>query len=159
MMGLSRQKHQRAWEPWAILTLFCLAGVRQLLTDAHTHSPFRHKAYEIHMTADFTKENNKRRKAFLSLRPRLHQLEVKCGLFEPVRMWITKNGQPKDCYDSEDLRLFLDGLTTTVMDVTPSIPPSEPREDYLGTLSSYTPVDGCNSGNGTSRHRGRDLRD
>ncbi|KAJ1213434.1 hypothetical protein NDU88_001071 [Pleurodeles waltl] len=40
----------------------------------------------IRMTADFSKETSERRKAFLALRPRLRQLEIKFGLFEPARM-------------------------------------------------------------------------
>ncbi|KAJ1218129.1 hypothetical protein NDU88_005712 [Pleurodeles waltl] len=96
-----------------------------MLMEARTHSPFHHDDYEIHITADFSKETNDHRKAFLALQPCLHQLEVKYGLFELARMWIPKTGQSKDVYDPEDLRLFLDRLTTTAMDMTPSIPPSE----------------------------------
>ncbi|KAJ1099425.1 hypothetical protein NDU88_004526 [Pleurodeles waltl] len=81
---------------------------RQLLQAARTHSPFRMEGYDIHITADYSKDTNERRKAFLALRPRLRQLEVKYGLFDPARMWVTKNGVFKDFYDPEDLRLFLD---------------------------------------------------
>ncbi|KAJ1107365.1 hypothetical protein NDU88_004756 [Pleurodeles waltl] len=97
--------------------------------EAHTHGPFRHDDYEIRITADFLKETNDRCKAFLALRPRLRQLEVKYDLFEPAHMWIPKNGQSKDFYNLEDLRLFLDGLTTTPMDMTPSVARSKLGED------------------------------
>ncbi|KAJ1186521.1 hypothetical protein NDU88_003302 [Pleurodeles waltl] len=125
--------------------------------EAHSHGLFRHKDYEICIAADFSKETNEHRKAFLSLRPRVRQLEIKYDLFEPAQMWITKNGQSKDFYNPEDLCLFLDGLTATAMDLNPSIPPFKLLEDSLGTLSSYTSADGRNSGDSTSRHRGRDL--
>ncbi|KAJ1138187.1 hypothetical protein NDU88_004578 [Pleurodeles waltl] len=58
-----------------------------------------------------------RRKAFLALRPSLRQLEVKFGLFEPARMWITKNNVSKDFYDPIDLRLYLDSLSVRPMDM------------------------------------------
>ncbi|KAJ1088899.1 hypothetical protein NDU88_002053 [Pleurodeles waltl] len=79
----------------------------------------------ILMTADFSKETSERRKAFLALRPRLRQLEMKVGLFEPARMWITKNNVSKDFYDPEDLRFFLDILQTRPLDnATPLQPQS-----------------------------------
>ncbi|KAJ1218552.1 hypothetical protein NDU88_006130 [Pleurodeles waltl] len=68
------------------------------------------------MTADFSKEISERRKAFLALRPHLRQLEVKFGLFEPARMWITKNNVSKDFYDPIDLSLYLDSLSDRPMD-------------------------------------------
>ncbi|KAJ1107366.1 hypothetical protein NDU88_004757 [Pleurodeles waltl] len=130
------------------------------LTDTHrtsTHGPFRRDDYEIGITADFSKETNDHRKPFFALQPRLCQLEVKYGLFQLDCMWITKYGQSKDFYNLEDLCLFLDGLTTTSMDMTTSIPPSELGEDCSGTPSLHTSMDGCNSSDGTARHRGRDL--
>ncbi|KAJ1146021.1 hypothetical protein NDU88_012303 [Pleurodeles waltl] len=45
--------------------------VRLLLMEARTHGLFRHQDHEICIAADFSKETNDRRKAFLSLRPRL----------------------------------------------------------------------------------------
>ncbi|KAJ1217521.1 hypothetical protein NDU88_005115 [Pleurodeles waltl] len=129
--------------------------VRQLLTEAHSHGPFHHEDYGIHIAADFSKESNERRKAILSLRPHLRQLEVKYDLSEQAHMWITKNGQSKDFYDTEDLRLVLDGLTATAMNLTLQILPNELLEDPLGTLSSHTSSDGSNSGDGTSRQRQR----
>ncbi|KAJ1215648.1 hypothetical protein NDU88_003256 [Pleurodeles waltl] len=141
-------------------TIACLlrhTRVRQLLTEACSHGPFRHEYYKIRISADFSKETNECCKAFLSLRPCLCQLEVKYGLYGPAHMWLTKKGQSKGFYDMEDMHLFLDGLMATAMDLNPSILPSELLEDPLGTQSSYTPEDGCNSGDGMSRHRGRDL--
>ncbi|KAJ1203542.1 hypothetical protein NDU88_007327 [Pleurodeles waltl] len=75
--------------------------------EAHTHGPFRHDDYEICIAADFSKETNDRRKAFLALRPCFHLLEVKYGLFGPARMWITKNRQSKAFYNPEDLTSLL----------------------------------------------------
>ncbi|KAJ1096057.1 hypothetical protein NDU88_001204 [Pleurodeles waltl] len=83
---------------------------RQLLQAARMLGPFRSGALEIRFSADFSKETAERRKAFLSLRTRLCHLDVKFGLFEPARMWITKNGESRNFYDPEDLRVFLDGL-------------------------------------------------
>ncbi|KAJ1171723.1 hypothetical protein NDU88_003581 [Pleurodeles waltl] len=97
------------------------------------------EGYEIRMTADFSKETSDRRKALLALRPRLHQLEVKYGLFKPARMWTTKNGVSKDFYDPEDLRLFLESLQTQYMDtITPTWPQelSTERQCALPRLSS-----------------------
>ncbi|KAJ1097667.1 hypothetical protein NDU88_002784 [Pleurodeles waltl] len=64
---------------------------QQLLKKARMQGPFRKNDCQIRMTANFSKETSERRKAFLALRPRLRQLEIKFGLFEPARMWITKN--------------------------------------------------------------------
>ncbi|KAJ1215360.1 hypothetical protein NDU88_002969 [Pleurodeles waltl] len=76
------------------------------------------------MSADFAKETSECRRAFLALRPRLRQMEVKFGLFEPARMWITKNSMSKNIYDPEDLRFFLDGLSH--MDTSTPNPPRDP---------------------------------
>ncbi|KAJ1182160.1 hypothetical protein NDU88_007354 [Pleurodeles waltl] len=83
---------------------------RQLLQAARMQGPLRSGALEIRLSADFSKETAELRKAFLSLRTRLHHLDVKFGLFEPARMWITKNGESQNFYNPEDLRAFLDGL-------------------------------------------------
>ncbi|KAJ1117891.1 hypothetical protein NDU88_006087 [Pleurodeles waltl] len=99
----------------------------------HTHGPFHHDDYEIRITADFSKETNDCCKAFLVLRPHLCQLEVKYGLFERACMWISKSGQSKNLYNVKGLGLFLDGLTTIAMDITPSIPPSELGDDCSRT--------------------------
>ncbi|KAJ1143352.1 hypothetical protein NDU88_009661 [Pleurodeles waltl] len=59
---------------------------RQLLQAARSHGTFLMDGLEIRLTADFSKETSERRRAFLALRPRLRQMEVKYGLFEPARM-------------------------------------------------------------------------
>ncbi|KAJ1218171.1 hypothetical protein NDU88_005754 [Pleurodeles waltl] len=64
---------------------------RQILQAARNHGPFQIDQHYIRITADYSKETNERRKAFLALRPRLRQLEMKYGLFDPARMWVTKN--------------------------------------------------------------------
>ncbi|KAJ1088870.1 hypothetical protein NDU88_002024 [Pleurodeles waltl] len=63
---------------------------RQILQTARNHGPFRIDQHDIRITADYSKETNERRKAFLALRPWLRQLEIKYGLFDPARMWVTK---------------------------------------------------------------------
>ncbi|KAJ1206644.1 hypothetical protein NDU88_002046 [Pleurodeles waltl] len=83
---------------------------RQILQVARSHGPFRVDQHDIRITADYSKETNERRKAFLALRPRLRQLEMKYGLFDPARMWVTKNGVSKAFYNPEELRLFLDSF-------------------------------------------------
>ncbi|KAJ1202683.1 hypothetical protein NDU88_006480 [Pleurodeles waltl] len=83
---------------------------------ARSHSPFRIDQHEIRITADYSNETNERRKAFLALRPRLHKLEMKYGLFDPARMRVTKNGVSKDFYNPDELRLFLDSFQPQPMD-------------------------------------------
>ncbi|KAJ1210102.1 hypothetical protein NDU88_005470 [Pleurodeles waltl] len=64
---------------------------RQLLQIARTHGPCQMDGQEIRMprmTTDFSKETSEHRKAFLALRPRLRQLEVKYGLPPPLS-WAT----------------------------------------------------------------------
>ncbi|KAJ1133230.1 hypothetical protein NDU88_011527 [Pleurodeles waltl] len=89
---------------------------RQILQVARNHGPFRIDQHEIRITADYSKETNERRKAFLALRPRLRKLEMKYGLFDPARMWVTKNGVSKDFYNPDELRLFLDSFQSQPMD-------------------------------------------
>ncbi|KAJ1151855.1 hypothetical protein NDU88_004634 [Pleurodeles waltl] len=55
---------------------------RQLLQPARTQGPLRLGTLEIRLSADFSKETADRRRAFLSLRPRLRHLDVKFGLFD-----------------------------------------------------------------------------
>ncbi|KAJ1138487.1 hypothetical protein NDU88_004870 [Pleurodeles waltl] len=83
---------------------------RQLLQTARVQGPLWLGTLEIRLSADFSKETVDRQRAFLSLRPRLRHLHVKFGLFEPARMWITKNGESQTFIDPEDLRTFLDRL-------------------------------------------------
>ncbi|KAJ1150947.1 hypothetical protein NDU88_003734 [Pleurodeles waltl] len=84
---------------------------RRLISTACSQGPFRADGYEIHITADFSKETNECLKKFLALRPHLCQLEVKYGLFELARVWTTKNSPSQKFYNPEDVRLYLDDLT------------------------------------------------
>ncbi|KAJ1152714.1 hypothetical protein NDU88_005489 [Pleurodeles waltl] len=117
-----------------IACLLHYAQTRQLLQASRNHGPFRMEKYEIHITADYSKDTNECRKAFLALRPRLRQLEMKYSLFDPARIWVTKNGLAKDFYNPEDLRLILDSFQYQPMD---SITLTQPQ-DTLGD-NSYTP--------------------
>ncbi|KAJ1169857.1 hypothetical protein NDU88_001745 [Pleurodeles waltl] len=86
--------------------------------------PFWSGTLEIRLSADFSKETAERRKAFLSLRTHLRHLDVKFSIFEPARMWITKNGESGNFYGPEDLRTFLEGLQdqTQSMEMTAQTP-------------------------------------
>ncbi|KAJ1145957.1 hypothetical protein NDU88_012240 [Pleurodeles waltl] len=92
---------------------------------------------EIRMTADFSKETSERRRAFLALQPHLRQLEVKYRLFEPARMWITKNGVSKDFYDPKELRVFLEGLQPQTQSMDIALPTRS--QDLPGTAREDTP--------------------
>ncbi|KAJ1083096.1 hypothetical protein NDU88_003256 [Pleurodeles waltl] len=45
---------------------------------------------------------------------------MKYGLFDPPRMWATKNGVSKDFYNPKELRLFLDSFQSQPKDSTNS---------------------------------------
>ncbi|KAJ1089942.1 hypothetical protein NDU88_003082 [Pleurodeles waltl] len=108
-LGLKRQNGKD--RPRPIIACFFRHGqVRQLLQLSRRQGPLWLGPLEIRLSADFSKETADRRRAFLSLRPRLRHLDVKFGLFEPARMWITKNGESRTFYDPEDLKSFLEGL-------------------------------------------------
>ncbi|KAJ1093825.1 hypothetical protein NDU88_006916 [Pleurodeles waltl] len=92
--------------------------VRQLLMVAFARGLFKTNGYEIRIPGEFSRESHERRKGLLALRPKLRQLEVKYGLFDPARLWTTKNGVSKNVYDPEDLRLYLDNLQSLSMDTT-----------------------------------------
>ncbi|KAJ1126874.1 hypothetical protein NDU88_005280 [Pleurodeles waltl] len=130
---------------------------RQLLQIARKHGPFRVDKYEVRIMAYYSKDTNERRKAFLALRPRLRQLEMKYGLFDPARMWVTKNGVSKDFYNPEDLRLFLDSFQYQTKDPAISNRLQDTMED-----DSHIPSPGLEKG-GMDRYnpdncpRGRDL--
>ncbi|KAJ1124201.1 hypothetical protein NDU88_002662 [Pleurodeles waltl] len=102
----------------------------QLLQTARTQGLLRSGNLEIWMSADFSKETAYRRKAFLSFRTQLRRLEVKIGLFEPARMWITKNGESRNVYDPEELRRFLEGLPVHGNDRPPPSALAEPTPEY-----------------------------
>ncbi|KAJ1206399.1 hypothetical protein NDU88_001804 [Pleurodeles waltl] len=105
---------------------------RQILQAARNHGPLRIGQYDIRITADYSKDTNERRKAFLALRPQLHQLEMKYGLFDPARMWVTKNEISKDFYNLEELSLFLDSLQHQPMDSISTSRPLDVTEDDEG---------------------------
>ncbi|KAJ1181103.1 hypothetical protein NDU88_006313 [Pleurodeles waltl] len=91
-LGPKRQDRKGCPRP-LIACMLCHGQTRQLLQTAQTQGPLRLGTLEIRLSADFSRETAERRRAFLSLRPRLHHLNVKFGLFKPARMWITKNGE------------------------------------------------------------------
>ncbi|KAJ1097808.1 hypothetical protein NDU88_002925 [Pleurodeles waltl] len=132
---------------------------RQILQVARNHGPFRIDQHEIRITADYSKETNKRRKAFLALRPRLRKLEMKYGLFDPARMWVTKNGVSKDFYNPDELRLFLDSFQSQPMD---SYNTDSEHDIVGGSDRAETPHSGIEKvktalhDTGAS-HRGRDM--
>ncbi|KAJ1090390.1 hypothetical protein NDU88_003523 [Pleurodeles waltl] len=67
-----------ASRPCLIISCLLQHGqARQLFQAARTHGPFRIDGYDVRMTADYSKDTNECRKAFLALRLRLHQLEMK----------------------------------------------------------------------------------
>ncbi|KAJ1100937.1 hypothetical protein NDU88_006012 [Pleurodeles waltl] len=70
---------------------------RQILQAASSHGPFRIGQHDIRITADYSKDTNERRKAFLARRPRIRQLEMKYGLFD-----LQECGSPK----TENPRIF-----------------------------------------------------
>ncbi|KAJ1090169.1 hypothetical protein NDU88_003304 [Pleurodeles waltl] len=120
-----------------------------------THGPCLWGGQEIWITADFSKETSTHRRAVLALRPRLCQKEVKFGLFELARMWVTKTGVSQNYYEPEDLRSFLDSLQhmdtsvslspqdfhTTGQNVLPKDPP-QGRWDQTGILQFLLPENG-----------------
>ncbi|KAJ1202679.1 hypothetical protein NDU88_006476 [Pleurodeles waltl] len=118
---LSPKRQDGKGRPRPIIACMLRHGqARQLLQTARTQGPLRLDTLEVRLSADFSRETAERRRAFLSLRPRLLHLNVKFGLFEPARMWITKNRESRTFYDREDLRMFLEGLhdTSQTMETT-----------------------------------------
>ncbi|KAJ1127403.1 hypothetical protein NDU88_005805 [Pleurodeles waltl] len=108
---------------------------RQILETARKQGPFRIGQHDIRITADYSKDTNERRKAFLALRPRLRQMGMKFGLFDPARMWITNNSISKDFYNPDELSLFLDSFQHQPMDSTnPDCSQDTGRENEGGGL-------------------------
>ncbi|KAJ1211482.1 hypothetical protein NDU88_006842 [Pleurodeles waltl] len=132
---------------------------RQILQVARNHGPFRIDQHEIRITTDYSKETNERRKAFLALRPRLRKLEMKYGLFDPARMWVTKNGVSKDFYNPDKLRLFLDSFQSQPMD---SLYTDSEHDIVGGSDRVETPHSGMEKTKAAlydtgASHRGRDM--
>ncbi|KAJ1214837.1 hypothetical protein NDU88_002448 [Pleurodeles waltl] len=130
---------------------------RQILQAARSHGPFRIGQYDIRITADYSKDTNEPRKAFLALRPRFHQLEIKYGLFDPARMLVTKNEVSKDFYNPEELRLFLDSFQHQPMDPTTSTRPQDASGDDSGISPPGSERGGMDRYDTDNCPRGRDL--
>ncbi|KAJ1110777.1 hypothetical protein NDU88_008123 [Pleurodeles waltl] len=156
LLGIPKNKRVQTPSP-IIACLLRHTQTRQLLQAARAHGPFRVNKYDVRITADYSKDTNERRKAFLTLRLRLRQLEMKHGLFDPARMWVTKNGVSRDFYNPEDLRLFLDSFQTQTKDPATLNRSQDTMED-----DGHIPSSGLEKGN-TDRYgpdncpRGRDL--
>ncbi|KAJ1139156.1 hypothetical protein NDU88_005533 [Pleurodeles waltl] len=156
-LGLKRQNGQD--RPRPIIACFLRHGqVRQLLQMSRRQGPLRLGPLEIRLSADFSKETADRRRAFLSFRPRLCHLDVKFGLFEPARMWITKNGESRTFYDPEDLKSFLEGLhdPTQSMELTTQSP-QDTQNQTRGMGQSEIALDTDGRPTTDPQTRGRDL--
>ncbi|KAJ1204180.1 hypothetical protein NDU88_007961 [Pleurodeles waltl] len=156
-LGLKRQNGQD--RPRPIIACFLRHGqVRQLLQLSRRQGPLRLGPLEIRLSADFSKETADRRRAFLSFRPCLRHLDVKFGLFEPARMWITKNGESRTFYDPEDLKSFLEGLhdPTQSMELTTQ-PPQDTQNQTREMGQSEIALDTDGRPTTDPQTRGRDL--
>ncbi|KAJ1158356.1 hypothetical protein NDU88_011047 [Pleurodeles waltl] len=150
---LGPKRQDEALRPSPIIACLLRHGQdHQLLLAGRAHGPFWAEGYEMRITADFSKETNDCQKVFLGLRPQLCQLEMKHGLFELARIWITHNGISKDVYEPEDLRLFLDGLVPQSVDTNTRPGLSTLRNDriHLLTLGVHHPIQP--PWRGTGRH-------
>ncbi|KAJ1210427.1 hypothetical protein NDU88_005791 [Pleurodeles waltl] len=114
---------------------------------------------KVRLTAEFSRETNNCRRAFLALGPRLRQLDVKYGLFEPAIMWITKNGESQDFYDPANMQVFLEGLQdhTQPIDMETSIRIQD-TQSLLPSVAPLAPVlEAGGRATVDSHTRGRDL--
>ncbi|KAJ1090501.1 hypothetical protein NDU88_003633 [Pleurodeles waltl] len=127
------------------------------LQKARTQGPFRMNDLQIRMTADFSKKTSERRKAFLALRPHLQQLEIKFGLFEPARMWITKNNVSKYFYNPMDLSLYLDCVSDCPMDTASRSQPQALITMALNSLPKESALERPDDDPSETLNRGRDL--
>ncbi|KAJ1186723.1 hypothetical protein NDU88_003504 [Pleurodeles waltl] len=104
---------------------------RQILQAVQSHRPFRLGQHDIRITADYSKDTNESRKAFLALRPRLHQLEMKYGLFDHARILINVNISGNE----SDQEVVLDGdvcvIDSNVDEITSGAITEEEFEDAL----------------------------
>ncbi|KAJ1193768.1 hypothetical protein NDU88_003064 [Pleurodeles waltl] len=71
-------------------------------------------------------------------------------------MWVTKNGQSKDFYDPEDLRLYLNDMSAMAVELSPQNLPSDTTQDSSDALLSHTPSEGRNHCGRKTHHRERD---
>ncbi|KAJ1198830.1 hypothetical protein NDU88_002669 [Pleurodeles waltl] len=159
---LGPKRHDGKGPPRPIIACMLHQGqAYQLLQTARTQGPLRLGTQEIQLSDDFSRETAERRRAFLSLRPRLRHLDVKFGLFKPARMWITKNGESRTFYDPEDLRIFLEGLQDTSQTMQTTAQSSSPSQDIqgqaLGVGQPEAVLDPDRRTATVSQTRGRDL--
>ncbi|KAJ1082726.1 hypothetical protein NDU88_002891 [Pleurodeles waltl] len=155
---LGPKRREGANHPLPIIACFLRhMQARQLLQKALMQGPFCMKDLQIRMTADFSKETSERRKAFLALRPCLRQLEIKFGLFEPTRMWITKNNVSKDFYDPTDLSLYLDNISDHPIDAASWILPQAQATNARNPLPMETALERQDHDPSETSNRGRDL--
>ncbi|KAJ1088237.1 hypothetical protein NDU88_001395 [Pleurodeles waltl] len=156
-LGLKRQNGKN--RPHPIIACFLRHGqARQLLQTTQTQGPLRLGSLEIRLSADFSKETADRRRAFLSLCTRLRHLDVKFGLFEQARMWITENGESRTFYDPEDLKIFLEGLhdPTQPMEAAAQFP-QDTQGQARGAGQPETVLDTNGRSTTDPQARGRDL--
>ncbi|KAJ1124570.1 hypothetical protein NDU88_003020 [Pleurodeles waltl] len=156
-LGLNRQNGKD--RPRPIIACFLRHGqVRQLLQMSRRQGPLRLGPLEIRLSADFSKETADRRRAFLSLRPLLRHLDVKFALFEPARMWITKNGELRTFYDPEDLKTFLEGLHDPTQPMESATqPPQDTQNQTRGMGQPEIALDTDGRPTTDPQTRGRDL--
>ncbi|KAJ1118152.1 hypothetical protein NDU88_006347 [Pleurodeles waltl] len=64
----------------------------QVISVARSQGPYSLERHEIRVAEDCSRVTSKKQKAFLALQPQLRKLDIKFGLFEPARMWITHGG-------------------------------------------------------------------
>ncbi|KAJ1082475.1 hypothetical protein NDU88_002642 [Pleurodeles waltl] len=156
-LGLKRQYGKDRLRP-IIACFLWHRQVRQLLQMSRRQGPLRLGTLEIHLSADFSKVTADRRRAFLSLRPRLRHLDVKFGLFEPARMWITKNGESRTFYDPEDLKTFLEGLHDPTQPMESATqPPQDTQNQTRGIGQPEIALDTDGRPTTDPQTRGRDL--
>ncbi|KAJ1114597.1 hypothetical protein NDU88_002832 [Pleurodeles waltl] len=67
----------------------------QTISAAKSQGPYSLEGHENRVAADFSRLTNKKRKAFLALRPQLRNLYVKYGIFEPAHMFSGKIQDPQ----------------------------------------------------------------
>ncbi|KAJ1083689.1 hypothetical protein NDU88_003844 [Pleurodeles waltl] len=87
------------------------------------------EGYDMRIMTDYSKDTNECRKAFLALQPRLRQLEMKYGLFDPARIPDTMYALPAlrwdpvdKCYPCIGQRYILSfDISHMVLSITPSL--------------------------------------
>ncbi|KAJ1201508.1 hypothetical protein NDU88_005317 [Pleurodeles waltl] len=84
---------------------------------------------------------------------------MKYGLFDPARMWVTKNGVSRDFYNPEELKLFLDSFHRQPTDFTSTSCPLAVSwgNDDNGTFLPGLENDGTICHDTDTGQRSRDL--